>query len=238
MTAKLPPEPKVQGQKPITVQAGDVLHPGPPGTGSQARLRREAARRRAALGEAERMRAAERLAHRLATFLSTHPVPTLASCFPVRNEIDPNGFRLLMGRHAPALYLPRLAGEALEFVRWDTTTPMGPNAFGIPEPLEGPVLPASACSCILLPLTAFDPCGRRLGSGGGYYDRTLAFRLNPAALRRACPLLIGVAHECQRTDRISPNPWDVPLDAIATDTCWYHGGKTYPELTWHECQAP
>ncbi|EQD39037.1 5-formyltetrahydrofolate cyclo-ligase [mine drainage metagenome] len=170
-------------------------------------------------------------------FLS-HPIPRLASYLPVRNEIDPNGFKLILGKRAPLIYLPRLTGTALEFVLWNARTPMGTNAFGIPEPLEGPVLAAEACPCMLLPLVAFDPYGRRIGSGGGYYDRTLAFRMESKPARFLPPLLIGVAYDCQRIDRIDPNPWDVPLDAVATDRCWYRGGETFPELTWDQLTTP
>ncbi|MHB1543744.1 MAG: 5-formyltetrahydrofolate cyclo-ligase [Gammaproteobacteria bacterium] len=200
-------------------------------------MRRAMRVRRTGLSAEEQEQAAQFLAHRLSVFFGSHPIAKIGSYLPVRNEIDPNGFRVLMGQRAPAIYLPRLAGKMLEFVLWDPLTPMGANAFGIPEPLKGPTLPAEACPCILLPLTAFDPCGRRLGSGGGFYDRTLAFRMKPMPGRFDLPLLIGVAHDCQRIDRIEPNPWDVPLDAVATDRCWYLKGETLPELTWKQLSA-
>ena len=53
--------------------------------------------------------------------------------------------------------------------------------------------------------------GVRLGQGRGYYDRALA------ALRRRQPVLaIGLAWECQIAPALVAEPWDMPLDMIAT----------------------
>lgn len=226
MTAKLPPEPKVQGQKSLTVRAGDVL----PQNELHDCIRRTLRSKRAALDAAAREKAAQDLAHRLAGFFRSHPVAAIGSYLPVRGEIDPNGFRQLLGDPAPELYLPRLSGSTLEFVRWQTDTPLQPNRFGIPEPVEGPLLAPAHCPCFLIPLTAFDPYGRRIGSGGGFYDRTLAFCRDRPPGSTHPPLLIGVAYDFQCIDRIDPHPWDVPLDAVATEQCWYLGGQSWPEL--------
>lgn len=92
------------------------------------------------------------------------------------------------------------------------------NPFDIPEPIYGKVCPSRAMSLVLLPLVAFDIHGNRLGMGKGYYDHTLAF-LRRSTRRR--PLLIGLAHECQRADELDVASWDVPLQAVATDKAWY-----------------
>ena len=64
-------------------------------------------------------------------------------------------------------------------------------------------------------LVGFDARCNRLGMGGGYYDRTLAYLRHRVHWRR--PLLVGVAHECQRVERLEANPWDVPLDLVVTE---------------------
>lgn len=91
-----------------------------------------------------------------------------------------------------------------------------PNCFGIPEPVHRRTDRRSAnqLDMILLPLVAFDAAGHRIGMGGGFYDRTLAFTKRRRPWRR--PLLIGLAYDFQQVARIKDNPWDVALDAIAT----------------------
>jgi 5-formyltetrahydrofolate cyclo-ligase len=68
---------------------------------------------------------------------------------------------------------------------------------------------------VIVPLLGFDNNGNRLGMGGGYYDRSFAFRKQRRAWRR--PLLIGVAYSFQQVDAIQTEPWDIPLDAVITE---------------------
>ena len=72
------------------------------------------------------------------------------------------------------------------------------------------VYAVSILGLVLVPGLAFDRRGRRLGYGGGYYDRTLA------ALRPK-PVTIGVGYEHGRLPTIYPQWHDVPLDAIVTE---------------------
>jgi 5-formyltetrahydrofolate cyclo-ligase len=60
---------------------------------------------------------------------------------------------------------------------------------------------------------AFSATGDRLGMGGGYYDRSFAFRLQSSAP----PRLVGVGYGFQRHDGLRAEPWDVPLDAVVTE---------------------
>ena len=52
--------------------------------------------------------------------------------------------------------------------------------------------------------------------GGGYYDRSFAFRKQA----KAPPLLIGAAYAAQETDELHMQDWDVRLDAVATERGW------------------
>ena len=71
---------------------------------------------------------------------------------------------------------------------------------------------------VLAPLVVFDGNRNRIGMGGGFYDRSFAFRKNS---EHTIPVLIGVAHEIQKVDRIVPEEWDVQLDMIVTDQAIY-----------------
>ena len=67
---------------------------------------------------------------------------------------------------------------------------------------------------MVVPLVAFDARGQRLGMGGGWYDRSFAFRRAHAAP----PYLAGAAFSLQRVEAIAAEPWDVPLDAVCTES--------------------
>ena len=90
------------------------------------------------------------------------------------------------------------------------------NRFNILEPIaKGAPENIRHFDLILVPLVAFDRSGNRLGMGGGFYDRALAFKNHHLSTPR--PRLIGVAHHFQEVDNITPQPWDVRLDGILTD---------------------
>lgn len=86
--------------------------------------------------------------------------------------------------------------------------------------------PVRRLDVILLPLVAVDARGWRLGSGAGFYDRSLAHLRYGRRWRR--PRLIGVAYEFQRVAQLEPQPWDVPLDAVVTERGFYPTARLRP----------
>jgi len=71
---------------------------------------------------------------------------------------------------------------------------------------------------MLVPLSAFDAVGHRIGYGGGYYDRAI-HRLQQKGLD---PTLIGVAFDCQEVASVPAEPHDVALDAVLTESGFRH----------------
>jgi 5-formyltetrahydrofolate cyclo-ligase len=63
---------------------------------------------------------------------------------------------------------------------------------------------------VLVPGTAFDPRGARMGQGKGYYDRLLS------RVRKETPL-IAIAFEGQIFDEIPVAPHDVFMDLVITE---------------------
>lgn len=163
-------------------------------------------------------------ARRLARLLGRHPAflraRRIGAYWSTDGEIDP--FPLLRLAHArhKCTYLPVLRphpNRKLWFVEYRVGEPLEKNAFGIPEPglRNRRIRLPWALDLLLMPLVGFDASCNRLGMGGGFYDRTLAYLHQRRHWRR--PLLVGIAHECQRVERLETNPWDVPVDWVATE---------------------
>lgn len=83
------------------------------------------------------------------------------------------------------------------------------NRLGILEPQSGSYIKQSELDAVVMPLVGVDLHGNRLGMGGGFYDRTFAFRQHTQR-----PILIGIGHQCQRVRALSPSPWDVRPDRV------------------------
>ncbi|MGB3725299.1 MAG: 5-formyltetrahydrofolate cyclo-ligase [Glaciecola sp.] len=131
----------------------------------------------------------------------------------------------LWDRHIE-VYLPVLhpfSKGHLVFLRYNSTTPMRNNRFGIAEPLlnVSNLCPVSQLDIIFTPLVAFDEQGNRLGMGGGFYDRTLAQLQNCAQ-----PNIIGLAHDVQKTLSLPKETWDIPLPRILTPSQLYSFTET------------
>lgn len=84
--------------------------------------------------------------------------------------------------------------------------------FGVREPKKDKlrILEPSNISLILVPGVAFDPSGYRIGYGGGYYDRFLS------SAGKGIPT-IALAFECQITQDLPRDDYDIPLDYILTE---------------------
>lgn len=188
-------------------------------------LRRELRARRQSLTSGEQARAAEALAIRLTATRLFRVARRIALYLPNDGEIDPAPLMARVWAMNKSCYLPilsRLKHDRLWFAPFEPDTALAPNRFGIPEPLVAPRtwLRAPELDLILMPLVAFDARGNRLGMGGGFYDRSLAFLRHRTRWRK--PHLVGLAHEFQRLEHLEAFAWDVPLQAVATDRAIYH----------------
>jgi len=176
--------------------------------------------RRRALTPREQRQAAERLARHLTTLPDFVRSRHIALYWPNDGEVDPRPLAQRAWQAGKECYLPVLhpfEGRLLWFARWRPDTPLHPNRFGIPEPdpMGEPRWRAPYLNLVLLPLVAFDRAGGRLGMGGGFYDRTFAFKNGgPGTIG---PSLVGLAHACQEVPQLVRDSWDIPLNAVVTD---------------------
>ena len=84
-----------------------------------------------------------------------------------------------------------------------------PGMYGILEPDRGaPVLNAENIDVIMLPGVAFSKNGKRLGRGGGYYDRFC---------EKFHGLMVGIAREYMLQDDLPCEKHDVKVDVIITE---------------------
>ncbi len=144
----------------------------------------------------------------------------IALYLPVRGEADPRALRR-QTHPQQYFYLPVLApcrkGE-LWFVRWDAHTRFRQNRFRIPEPYPHYRRQCNArhLDLVITPLVGFDTTGTRMGMGGGFYDRTFAFKRRARQALR--PRLIGYAFDFQNVSQLTRQTWDVALDAVVTES--------------------
>jgi 5-formyltetrahydrofolate cyclo-ligase len=104
--------------------------------------------------------------------------------------------------------LPRINGDQLEWVRWDGDPANLLTKKKISEPVGPALTDLTQIQAVVVPALRIDQSGFRLGQGGGYYDRALAY-LNAWK--------IGLVYAGELSSEVLPHEThDVPLDAAAT----------------------
>jgi 5-formyltetrahydrofolate cyclo-ligase len=131
----------------------------------------------------------------------------ISGFWPLEGEIDIRPLLMAVHVRGHAVVLPETPkrGDPLIFRRWHPGMEMVRERFGTLRPTGEVTTPR----VLFVPLLAFDRCGRRLGYGGGFYDRTL--RGLPGATA------IGCAFAAQEVDEVPAGPDDARLDAVATE---------------------
>ena len=191
---------------------------------SRPQLRRKLRQARRALTGSQQRQAAHGLYRQLAQHALFRRARHLSLYLPTDGEIDPRLLLRAAQRRGKATYLPVLSAwprTKMVFQRIRPGEKLRPNRFRILEPRANPARQRKiwTLDLVLLPLVGFDQEGGRLGMGGGFYDRSLAYLARRQSWRK--PTLLGLAHECQKVERLDQASWDVPLQGTVTDRQWY-----------------
>ena len=176
----------------------------------RALLRRNGIAAREGLSAEQHARLSARIEAELTRLLVAQVPGVLGFCWPIRAEFDARPLVSRLLGHGWKACLPVLVGvgEAMSFRAWQPDAPMALDRYGIHYPAAGESLRPDI---LLMPVNAFDGQGYRIGYGGGYFDRTLA-AMNPR------PLAVGLGFEVARVDSILPQPHDIRLDAMITES--------------------
>lgn len=141
------------------------------------------------------------------------PGTIISGFLPIRSEAD---IRPLMARfqaRGARLCVPAILDkQTIVFRELLRDAPLISTGFGTSGP--GPDAAVLDPDILLVPLSAFDARGHRIGYGAGYYDRAISL-LRQKGHR---PRLIGIAFDCQEVAHVPDEPHDISLDAILTES--------------------
>jgi 5-formyltetrahydrofolate cyclo-ligase len=192
-----------QGNERLTVQVGDTV---------KSRLRSELRARRQAIAPGQRKVAALRAARHFLRHRRLAGARCVALYLKHGSELDTGPLIEVLRHSGRTVLVPRTRDDrTLRLVRLGTKVRRSRYGIRVPAAVTPRAL-VRQIDVILLPLLGFDDAGRRLGTGGGYYDRLLA---RPRIFRR--PLLLGYAYAAQRHDELPEDQWDRRLDGVVTE---------------------
>jgi len=182
-------------------------------------LRQELLKKREKLTCHQQKQAALALIERLEVLPHWQASQHIAFYYPRRGEVDARPAIQTALAQGKQVFLPFIDPESdacLRFAPYTIDSVLIDNRWGIPESAvkqRDAARLASELDIILMPLVGYDTFKNRLGMGGGYYDRTLAFmRQKNNDVRPYC---LGLAYAFQAVEHPLPiDPWDVAMDDV------------------------
>jgi 5-formyltetrahydrofolate cyclo-ligase len=175
-------------------------------------IRAEVRAARDALAAAERAQRSAAIAERALELDEMGEARVVLGFWSFGSEVDTAPLMGVLLERGRSVALPRIAGGELEPRTYVPGDPLAATSFGAFEPADGRVLDPATIDVVVTPGVAFDRMGRRVGYGGGFYDRFLP-RLRPDALR------LGLAFDLQIVTGVLPGGgFDLRVDAIVTES--------------------
>lgn len=173
-------------------------------------VRRRVLELRAAVSPEDRRAAALAVTRRFLALPEVSDATTVLafSSFGSELSLDP-----LMEALAPSgvvVALPVIVGDAIEARSFRPGDPTSLTSFGAREPTDGRPIAPETLDVVVTPAIAYDRAGRRIGYGGGFYDRFL-LRTREDTLR------VGVGFSVQLVDDDLPaGAFDLRVDVVLT----------------------
>jgi 5-formyltetrahydrofolate cyclo-ligase len=179
----------------------------------KAQIRNERLAKRDAIAADERIEKSLQMAAHAETGLRFAPGSVISGFLPIRSEPDLRPLMARLRERGARLCLPVIMDkETIIFRELLVDAPLVKNSFGTTAP--GPESPVLDPDILLVPLSAFDRTGHRIGYGGGYYDRAID-RLHKKDMD---PQLVGIAFDCQEVASVPAETHDVGLNAVLTES--------------------
>jgi 5-formyltetrahydrofolate cyclo-ligase len=179
----------------------------------KADMRKQRLALRDAIPVGDRIEKSLQMADLAADHIAFAPGEVISGFFPIRSEADIRPLMHRLKQRGARLCLPVvLDKQTIVFREIADGMPMVDTGFGTTGP--GPESPELDPDLLLVPLSAFDKRGHRIGYGAGHYDRAIA-RLRA---KGRTPRLIGIAFDCQQVDAVPCEAHDVALDAVLTES--------------------
>lgn len=174
-------------------------------------IRREVLTRRDGLSAEERRAAGEAIAERLLGSQGDLVGTVVLVYWAFGSEVPTSSLMAGLREAGALVALPRIDGDRLQILAYRDGDQLTETSFGAMEPAGGAEIAPDGVDLIATPAVAFDLEGRRIGYGGGFYDRLFP---HATGARR-----VGVAYDLQIVEGPLPSGHlDLRVHAICTPT--------------------
>ena len=102
--------------------------------------------------------------------------------------------------------VPKCYGEEMRFIYMDDLSKVEKGYANIPEPIADDPVADDKTALVLMPGMAFTKDGKRMGYGGGFYDKFLASEPDHPT--------VALCYDFQMVEDLPTEDYDIPVDCV------------------------
>ena len=172
-------------------------------------LRKQIREKKRAMTVAEIEAASARLGEQFIASEAYRKAKSIYGYLPYNQEVRTVPMLEQAIRDGKRVAVPKCYGDEMRFIWMDDLSRVEKGYAGIPEPVEDGPVADDKTALVLMPGLAFDPEGRRIGYGGGFYDRFLAEESEHPTL--------ALCYGFQMLPKLDTEEFDIPVDCVLWD---------------------
>lgn len=135
-----------------------------------------------------------------------HQAKTIYAYLPYNQEVRTQAIVLQAWSDGKQVAVPKIYGDEMRFIYITDLSQVEKGYCNIPEPVLDTPVAQDETALVLMPGLAFDPQGRRIGYGGGFYDKFLHKEPNHPK--------VALCYDFQMVDELPVEEFDIPVDRV------------------------
>ena len=169
-------------------------------------LRRQLREQKRAMSEEQINAASERLGALFLNCRQYKEAKTIYGYLPYNQEVRTVPMLEQAMKYGKRVAVPKCYGDEMRFIYMDDLSKGEKGYANIPEPIADAPVADDPTALVLMPGLAFTEDGKRMGYGGGFYDKFLASEPHHPT--------VALCYAFQMVDYIPTEDYDIPVDCV------------------------
>ena len=169
-------------------------------------LRRQIREQKRAMTEEQIVESSLRLGELFLNCEQYKAAKTIYGYLPYNQEVRTVPMLEQAMRDGKRVAVPKCYGDEMRFIYMDDLSKVEKGYANIPEPIADDPVADDPTALVLMPGMAFTKDGKRMGYGGGFYDKFLASEPNHPT--------VALCYAFQMVEDLPTEDYDIPVDCV------------------------
>ena len=169
-------------------------------------LRKKIREQKRAMTEEQIVAASARLGELFLACVQYKNAKTIYGYLPYNQEVRTVPMLEQAMKDGKRVAVPKCYGEEMRFIYMDDLSKVEKGYANIPEPIADEPVAEDKTALVLMPGMAFTTDGKRMGYGGGFYDKFLAAEPDHPT--------VALCYDFQMVEDLPTEDYDIPVDCV------------------------